>query len=257
MKWPSNLVIIRHAQSAYNVLRERKEADPDYIKFKRFFKEDHRAPQTLSLAKLIRDRYALDCSDFETPLSELGREQARIMGSRILSRAPKPDVIYISPYMRTEDTFTEMVRGGFDPGGAKIVHGEDRIREQEHGLSLLYSDWRVFQTFHPEQKELYDLLGPYWYQYPQGESVSMVRDRIRQFDNMLVREHAGETVYAISHHLSKLCIRANRERLSPEDFIRLDRHEKPINCGVTIYRGNPDAGADGRLELAAYNLRLY
>jgi broad specificity phosphatase PhoE len=150
-----------------------------------------------------------------------------------------------------------MLEGGFDPGQAKIFLGEDRIREQEHGLSLLYSDWRVFQTFHPEQRELYELLGPYWYQYPQGESTSMVRDRVRLFTNMLVREYSGKVVYLVSHHLTKLCIRANYERLTPEQFIDLDNHQKPINGGVTIYKGNPEVGTDGKLELIEYNKKLY
>ena len=33
----------------------------------------------------------------------------------------------------------------------KIIEDE-RIREQEHGLSSIYNDWRVFFTLHPEQK---------------------------------------------------------------------------------------------------------
>jgi hypothetical protein len=48
-------------------------------------------------------------------------------------------------------------------------------------------------------------------------------------------------------------VRANLERLSSEEFIRLDEEEKPRNCGVTIYRGNPHRGANGKLELECYN----
>ena len=48
---------------------------------------------------------------------------------------------------------------------------------------------------------------------------------------------------------------------SPEiilkEFERLDHEEKPINAGVTIYRGKPDQGGNGRLVLEAYNLNLY
>jgi broad specificity phosphatase PhoE len=258
MKWPSYIVIIRHGQSAYNELRGNKEKDPDYRKFKELFDQDHTSPEVRELAELLRKRFALGVSDYGTPLSEEGRMQSQKVGAKILSIAPFPDVVFVSPYLRTRQTFEQIVYGGFDswPSHFRLIP-EDRIREQEHGLSLLYSDWRIFQTFHPEQKALHDLMGPYWYQYPQGESVSMVRDRIRLFTNMLVREYSGKVVYLISHHLTKLCIRANYERLTPEQFIKLDRHEKPINCGVTVYRGNPHKGREGKLELIDYNKCLY
>ena len=257
MKWPSHLVIIRHGESAYNALRREKQADELYQRFIRAFESDHRSPETQQLAFLVKERFALGVSDYQTPCSEEGKLQGRRLGARINEKMPKPDVVFISPYLRTDQTFDWMMEGGFDTGSAKIVRGEDRIREQEHGLSLLYSDWRVFHALHPVQKELYDLLGPYWYQYPQGESVSMVRDRVRAFTNMIIREHVGEVVYLVSHHLTKLSIRANLERWTPEEFIRVDNEEKPINCGVTHYIGNSNSGSDGRLELKEYNLRLY
>jgi broad specificity phosphatase PhoE len=257
MKWPSDLITIRHGQSAYNALRSQKQNDEEYQAFVQSFEKDPRSKKTRRLARSIKARFALGFSDYATPLSEEGQNQARALGPNLNERLPKPDVVFISPYLRTDQTFDGMVEGGFDTGEAKIVRGEDRIREQEHGLSLLYSDWRVFHALHPKQKELYDLLGPYWYQYPQGESVSMVRDRVRAFMNMLVREHPGQVVYLISHHLTKLSIRANLERWTPEQFMQVDDEEKPINCGVTHYRGNPEAGGDGKLELQDYNLKLY
>jgi len=58
---------------------------------------------------------------------------------------------------------------------------------------------------------------------------------------------------AITHHLTILATRATFERLSPEQFLHLDRHEKPVNCGVTRYVGNPERGSQGRLELDEYN----
>jgi broad specificity phosphatase PhoE len=74
--------------------------------------------------------------------------------------------------------------------------------------------------------------------------------------NTLIREYAGKRVLAVTHHLTILAIRAQLERLGPEEFIALDRNEKPINCGVTIYRGDPNQGEDGRLILAQYNQKL-
>jgi hypothetical protein len=54
-----------------------------------------------------------------------------------------------------------------------------------------------------------------------------------------------------------LSFRANYERLPPEEFLRIDEEEKPLNCGVTLYQGDPKAGSNGRLVLDQYNVKLY
>jgi ribonuclease H / adenosylcobalamin/alpha-ribazole phosphatase len=257
MKWPSHLVIIRHGESAYNALRAEKARSDLYQAFLASFEADYRSSKTVELALEVRKQFALGCSDYATPLSVRGQEQACITGYRLAETGiPKPDVVFVSPYLRTNETFQGLVSGGWDTADARVVQ-EDRIREQEHGLSLLYSDWRVFHALHPEQAELHAQLGPYWYQYPQGESVSMVRDRVRSFMNTLVREHCGQVVYLVSHHLTKLSVRSLLERWPPEEFIRVDNEEKPVNCGITHYTGDHSSGSDGKLLLAEYNLQLW
>ena len=256
MKWPASVTLIRHGQSAYNVLREAKDRDPEYQAFKRAFNRNHRSEETRRLAEAMRKKYALRTSDYKTPLTEAGVAQGVQTGQRLHEVIPLPNVILYSPYERTRDTLSALCQGWPQLGSVEGL-AEDRIREQEHGLSLLYSDWRMFHTFHPEQKELHDLLGPYWYQYPQGESVSEVRERTRDVLSMLIREYAGMHVLLITHHLTILASRANLERLTPEEVIRLDEHEKPVNCGVTHYIGKPDLGKDGKLALEFYNKKLY
>lgn len=252
MKWPNSLTLVRHGQSEYNALRAKKEADPTYQQFKAEFKKDSTSEIARYLAKLINNKFSLGVGDYGTLLTKEGRTQARVTGRELQKHIHLPEVVFVSPYLRTRNTFEEMVAGWPELGNAKIVF-DDRIREQEHGLSLIYNDWRVFEALHPEQRKLHELLGPYWYQYPQGESVSEVRDRIRLFMEMLVREYAEKEVLLITHHLTILSIRANLERLSPEEFIRIDEEEKPINCGVTTYVGSPGVGTNGKLELFSYN----
>lgn len=259
MKWPSSLTLVRHGQSAYNILRARKTADPLYQEFKRAFEKNHRSHVTVRLAEQVQAKFALGVSDYHTPLTDEGIRQAKMTGKSIRSRESgiqAPHIIFASPYLRTRDTLRHMWSEWNSDMESKVVF-DDRIREQEHGLSLLYNDPFVFQTFHPEQKTFRELMGPYWYQYPQGESVSQVRDRIRLFVDMLIRECAGKRVLVITHHLTILSIRANLERLSAEDFIRLDETEKPINCGVSSYKGDPHKGASGKLELVYYNKCLW
>lgn len=269
-KWPSSLTIFRHGQSEYNVLKAIKMKDPEYLAFIKEYKTDHRSREAKRLAKIIRERYALKTSDHETDLTPVGVRQAFITGQRLFgSKLPK--VIHYSPYKRTENTLSRMADGWEQAGKDSYIStglpfdslrdvpwiADDRIREQEHGLSLLYSDWRVFHVFHPEQKELHELLGMYDYQYPQGESTTQVRDRGRTYLSMLVREFSEQDVWAVSHHLFKLATRANIERLSPKQFLHLDENEKPVNCGITRYVCDPDAGKEGKLILDFYNKKLY
>lgn len=256
MKWPNTLTLVRHGQSTYNVLRAQKEADPLYQQFKSAFKKNHRSEATIRLAEQVQAKFSLGVSDYDTLLTEEGRRQALVTGRELQKQIRPPQVVFVSPYLRTRNTFEEMASVWPKLKEAKIVF-DDRIREQEHGLSLLYNDWRVFQTFHPEQKKFHEMMGVYWYQYPQGESVSEVRDRIRLFIDTLIREYAEKEVLLVTHHLTILSIRANLERLSPEEFLHLDKEEKPVNCGVSTYVGHPDGGIRGKLVLDNYNKCLW
>lgn len=256
MKWPAELVIVRHAQSEYNTLRGMKSSDPLFAEFCQAYEKDYRSSKARKLAVAVRAKYSLGVSDAETRITTKGGSMAIETGDQLKKKIELPHVIFVSPYSRTQETLGHMKVKWPELEGVKTIH-EDRIREQEHGLSLIYNDWRVFHVMHPEQKELRELQGPYWYQYPQGESASQVRDRIRSFLATITREYSGQRVMLITHHLTILSIRATLERLTPHQFIHLDEKEKPVNCGVTIYRGNPAVGREGRLELVQYNSQLY
>jgi len=257
MKWPNSITMMRHGESAYNNLKRQKADDPKYQEFKTLFEEDFTQPRCRKLAEELIVTYCVGVSDFETPLTDAGREQAFRTGVAFAVDDPfPPDVVLVSPYLRTRQTWGAMQFAGYRANNAPVVF-EDRIREQEHGLVTVYNDWRFFCTLHPEQKTLYDLTGRYWYQFPQGESVSMVRDRARDVASMCIREYASLNVLMITHHLLILSVRANFERLAPEAFIQLDEHETPLDCGITRYVGDPRRGKEGRLELVEYNKRYY
>jgi len=256
MKWPSSITLVRHGESDYNRRRRLKDKDERYKLFKRAFNKNSESTGCRALAEEMHAKYAVGVSDYETELTADGRIQAAKTGTNGKRVLPKPDVVFISPYRRTVDTFDGMRNEWPELCRSKLVY-EDRLREQEHGLALLYGDWRIFHVFHPEQRALRRLLGPYWYQFPQGESVSQVRDRYRSLISTLIREWAGMHVMLVTHHLTILSARGIHERLRPEEFIWLDEYEKPINCGVTLYRGDPNAGKDGKLELEFYNRCLW
>jgi Histidine phosphatase superfamily (branch 1) len=89
---------------------------------------------------------------------------------------------------------------------------------------------------HPEQAELYKLLGEYDYHFLNSENIPDVRQRNLSWITTITREFTGKRVMAITHHLTILAARANFERLSREEFLHLEKHEKPLNCGVTRSR---------------------
>lgn len=260
MKWPESLTIIRHVTSSYNALKQEKESDPEYQEFKKAYdrrREDPETARRLASLLIANKKHILNTGDYNTqPAPGAVEQQAVPTGEKLKTIISKPDVIFVSPYDRTKATLGGLCLGWPELADVKTVEDE-RLREQDHGLALLYNDWRIFNVVHPEQEALRDLQGPYWYMYPQGENVPMVRERARSITNAIVRDFAEHNVLIVSHHLMKLSMRANFERLDAEQFQYLDTHEKPINCGATIYRGNPDAGSDGHLELDEYNLKLY
>jgi broad specificity phosphatase PhoE len=256
MKWPTSVMLIRHDTSAYNVLRDAKKGDPLYELFLQEFEKSSNSETVKNLAYRVQKKYALGVGDADTPLADAEGRQAFRTGEELAFKEPLPDIIFVSPYQRALHTLKHIVRGWPQLANVKIFE-EERVREQEHGLALIYNDWRVFHTLHPDQGRLYKQEGPYWYRYPQGESVPDVRDRNRSFLTTLTRDFAEKRILVITHHLNILAMRANLERLGAAQFTRLDEEEKPINCGVTKYVGNPNIGLKGRLELEYYNLKYY
>ncbi len=255
MKWPLSITLVRHDTSAYNVLKDKKKDDPLYQQFLLSRKVSRSSQETKALAIQVQQKFALNMGDADTPLADKEGSQAYQTGVA-LSFGQLPDVIFASPYKRALLTLEHITRGWINLAKVKIYE-EERIREQEHGLALLYNDWKVFHTMHPEQEILNKREGAYWYRYPQGENVPDVRERNRSWLGTLVRDFAGKHVFAVTHHLNILAMRANLERWGAKEFTHEDRCEKPINCGVTVYRGFPDQGRDGKLVLESYNTKHY
>ena len=256
MKWPESITLIRHDQSAYNHLARVKKENPLYQEFVKSFELSPDSDRSRELALQVKSEISLKCADHNTPLAEGAGIQAETMSSNLKSRINLPGIIFVSPYERTIETLDRMTYTWPELKQVKTIT-EDRITEQDHGLSILYSDWRVFHTLYPEQRELYNRQGSYWYRFPQGENIPDVRERLRSWTTTLVRDYHDQEVLAVTHHLTILSFRANLERLDEKEFLRLDEEEKPINAGVTTYKGKKDQGKNGKLVLETYNAKLY
>ncbi len=258
MKWPETLTLVRHDRSAYNDLKAKKQDDERHKAFRRAYDKNPDSDETHRLALEITEAFPLPYSDHDTPLAEGAGWQAKQVGERLKEIIHVPTVIFVSPYVRTHSTLEHITQGWPELSEIKTVD-DTRIREQKHGTAILYNDWRVFETLHPEQRLLRsrDSKRMYYYRWPEGESFEDMGADTRSWLGTLAREYSEEEVLAVTHHLRILSIREHLERLSVDEVIRIDREEKPINAGVTIYKGYPDLGKDGKLILQDYNLQLY
>ncbi len=258
MKWPEQLLMMRHGESVYNILRKQKEADPLYQQFIREFNIDPKSISSRALAKAVEEKYSLGMGDHDTPLVDPKCQRGILVGKRLrtLYKGEPPDIIFVSPYLRTMMTFEALKKGWPELKRVK-VYEDERIREQEHGLSLNSNDWRVFHALYHEQIKLYKTQAGYWYRFPQGESVPDVRLRVRSWVQTLVDDFAEQRVFMVSHHLTILSVLAHLDRWGAKQFILTDKKNKPDNCSITEYRGNPKLGTNGRFVRTYYNRRFW
>lgn len=264
MKWPNTLTFIRHGESEFNFLKEQYQKHDLYKKFKKRFDlefnkandENWISDELKEMARILVKTFKRGADDYGLALTKTGHKQAQNTGKKLSTIAPVPDVIYVSPYLRTRQTLDGLIKGYPKLKKVKVI-SEERIREQERGLALLYADRRVYLVLNPLQALLFKLEGSYAYRFLNGENVADVRDRVRSFVTTLVREHSEQNVLIVSHHLTLLSLRSTLERWDRETFARVDHADHPINCGVTIYRGHPKVGKNGQLKLDIYNKKLY
>ena len=133
MKWPEWMMLIRHDVSAFNVLKKNKGKDKQYSEFLSEFEKDPCSVKSRELALIMSKKYSLGLGDAETPLGEDGKRAEKV-GRELRKKYDVPDIIFVSPYIRTLDTLKNIMKGWPELKKVKIIE-EERIREQEHGLS--------------------------------------------------------------------------------------------------------------------------
>lgn len=257
LRCPSRLTLIRHGESETNAKTKRKKNDLVYKQFLAAYATDWRSLETQTLALAVKQKFFTGVGQSHALLTEEGRHQARETGAWLSGTSDKPDVVFLSGAPRTTETFKWMKGGWPELTGVREIYEDKRLREQEHGLITVYSDKKVMFAIHPEQKQLHDADGEYFYKFPNGENVPDVELRAGLWLDAIGRRFSGKHVMAISHFRTILAIRVILEDLSPEEFNRVDGKDGPINCGVTIYRKVPTRGKSGKLVLQCYNKKLY
>ncbi|HEX3464509.1 MAG TPA: histidine phosphatase family protein [Candidatus Elarobacter sp.] len=220
--WPSELFVIRHAQSAGNVARD----------------------LAMASGATVIDITGRDC---DVALSELGERQARALGTWCARHLDPIDAVISSTYLRAQQT-AEMALGA--AGWTVPVTVDERLREKEFGSLDRLTRMGIEQRF-PEQAEMRRVLGKFYYRPPGGESWCDVILRLRSLVDSLTREYAGCRVAIVTHQVIVLCFRYLLEKLTEQQLLEIDRAGDVANCAVTTYVYDDVAKT---LKLRAYNV---
>lgn len=227
-KWPQQLWVVRHGQSAGNVARDAAEAR-----------------QQLHIAIATRD--------VDTPLSELGLRQAQALADWFAALPPErqPNVLLFSPYLRARGT-AQATLARIVQDGLVAVLADERLREKEFGILDRLTPRGIAQKY-PALSEQRQHVGKFYFRPPGGESWCDVILRLRSLLDTVVREYRGERVLIVGHQVIVNCLRYLLERHDEDSILAIDRAADVPNCGVTSYRFDPAAGRNGKLVLELSN----
>ncbi len=226
-KWPSLLVVMRHAESEANLRRE-----------------------TLHKENSQETHVGLSVRDVDVELTGQGEEQARASGRYLNERFPPFDVLYVSPYRRTRRT-ADLLIEEMDRPPRRVV--EERLREKEFGV-LEGLTRRGIERLFPEEHRRKRAVGKYYYRPPGGESFPDINLRVHSFIGTMVREHAGGRVLVVTHSVVVLCFRRLLERMEEDEVLSLDREDEVKNASLLVYRSGVRDGRHGVLIRSDWNL---
>jgi broad specificity phosphatase PhoE len=222
-KWPNQIWIVRHGQSAGNVARDMAEA------------------ASLHLIDIAT-------RDVDVPLSPLGERQAVALGKWFAQMPPeeRPTVVLFSPYLRARETAQLILQSaGIDREELTYV-ADERLREKEFGILDRLTTHGIKEKY-PELAEQRTHVGKFYFRPPGGESWCDVILRLRSAIDTIVREYAGERVLIVAHQVIVNCLRYLLERMDEEQILALDRAADVPNCSVTSYAFDPTRGTNGKL----------
>ncbi len=228
-KWPQTLWLVRHGQSSGNVARDAAES------------------ATLPVIDIAtRD-------DMDTPLSDLGVEQAIALGHWFgrLPPSERPTVALSSPYVRALKT-TQLLLDAAGLADEVMWQIDERLREKEFGILDRLTRFGIQQKY-PELDEQRRHVGKFYFRPPGGESWCDVLLRLRSVLDTIVREHRRERVLIVGHQVTVNCFRYLLERLDEAAILAVDRAADVPNCSVTSYEFESARGKNGKLVIRLVN----
>jgi broad specificity phosphatase PhoE len=226
-KWPQEIWLVRHGQSAGNVARDAAEAAAGCL---------------IDIAE----------RDVDVPLSPLGERQSRALGAWFGSLPPDghPTVVLHSPYVRAAETARLIIAGL--PDADLAVQVDERLREKEFGVLDGLTTHGIAQKY-PELYAQRQHVGKFYFRPPGGESWCDVILRLRSVLDTITREYARERVLIVGHQVTVNCLRYLLERMDEARILAADRAGDVPNCSVTSYAFDPALGKRGKLAARLLN----
>jgi len=218
MKYPTDLVLVRHGQSEGNLAKHfAKLGDDSYW--------------TEELKHRHTSKYRL---------TELGIEQSKLTGKWLKENISETfDRYYTSEYLRAKETAAYL---NFE--GAEWF-SEFYLREQDMG------NMEEFEQ-NIEHEENYNReidrksIDAFYYAPPGGESIANCCLRVDVWLDNLRKSCSGQTVIAVCHGNILKAIRIRLEHLRQEDWIKIKNHDIhyiSYNCQIVHYsRRDPNTG---------------
>jgi broad specificity phosphatase PhoE len=280
-KSPKSLTYIRHGESAYNAQKKNRSNSSKYntfeelfnLEFKKVKESVEKGNSSIPLIQILNKEFpsvklkelALELlkerpktySPFDTPLSQFGQKQCRETGMKLKERNQElPDIIYISPYIRTEQTLKYLIEGWSELGNIPVKI-DPRLREQEYGTQILFEDRKLEAVFNPLEMLLREIETEYSFRHSNGESMLDVIDRHNLFLKHIYRKNIGEKVMVIGHHLGLLSLKATFENWNREKFLFENKNNSPENSSITEFAIDNEREGEGKLITKRYNEILW
>ncbi len=218
-------------------------------------------------------------ADHLIKLSPAGRAQAAEAGTRLAEilgdalETGETVAVYVSPYMRTRQTWTHMQQGMARVYPA-LPHLREResifLRELEFGLFDGLNDDelpRVLPLEYRHYSKLKSAGGEYYARMPCGESRCDVAQRVHQGFGSIHRDHERHKVthaIIVSHGVTVRAFAMMWLGLTPE---WMEAERNPLNASIRLIRAGRDQGyihngrpghspardrrEDGRIEVGA------
>lgn len=169
--------------------------------------------------------------DADVPLSETGIEQARALAAPLHGAAELPQIAWLSPYVRAQQTFALSAENG--PGIDRVLTDE-RLRDRELGILDLLT-WQGVAARHPEEAQRRARLGKYYHRPPGGESWADVALRLRSFLHDAL--HADARVgLVVAHDAVVMLLVALLTRMDEPHLMRFAAANTVLNASVTRVR---------------------
>lgn len=283
-----HISFVRHLESKYNEYKELIKLNPDY---QEFMTTQNIARKKELVQILLKNFFEQVGIDYETKLSSKWKEQWEILSklyAQLIKDNPEifPDLIYVSPYVRTRETLNYMLKGiswlDLDIDLDKLTDEEklqdlivwsfqwkdiaikvdERIRERDHGSNIAPS---FIRDFLDEEKWFHDMLTKlqrekiYYYTSPAWwESQVQTNARAKEFLLRNYEKKKFKNILCVSHHLEILGSLQSITWWSFETFYKLNELWKPANGSFTVLSQIPqtEIGQEDKFRISAYNLSL-